>query len=48
MSESVSISPDGESFPLPTPLADIDAYVVYVGFDPQSLNTKPERKPAPA
>jgi hypothetical protein len=31
----------------PTPRgADLDSYVVYVGFDPQSLNTKPERKPA--
>jgi hypothetical protein len=24
--------------------ADLDAYIVYVGFDPQSLSTKPERK----
>lgn len=31
------------TFPLPTPLADIDAYVVYVGFDPAAL--QPEKKP---
>jgi hypothetical protein len=31
------------SFPMPRG-ADLDAYVVYVGFDPASLNTKPERK----
>ncbi len=30
------------TFPTPR-AADFDAYVVYVGFDPQSLNTKPER-----
>jgi hypothetical protein len=33
------------TFPIPR-AADFDSYVVYVGFDPQSLNTKPERKPA--
>ena len=33
------------TFPLPRG-ADLDAYVVYVGFDPQTLNQKPERKPA--
>jgi hypothetical protein len=33
------------SFPMPRG-ADLDNYVVYVGFDPQSLSTKPERKPA--
>ena len=27
--------------------AELDAYVVYVGFDPASLNQKPERKPPP-
>ena len=32
------------TFPLPRGAA-LDAYVVYVGFDPQSLNQKPERKP---
>lgn len=31
------------TFPMPRP-ADFDAYIVYVGFDPASLNTKPERK----
>ncbi len=31
------------SFPLPQPLADIDAYVVYVGFDP--VGATPEKKP---
>lgn len=34
------------TFPLPRG-AELDAYVVYVGFDPQSLNQKPERKPPP-
>ena len=33
------------TFPTPR-AADFDNYVVYVGFDPASLNTKPERKPA--
>ena len=31
------------SFPLPRPLADIDSYVVYVGFDPAGAT--PEKKP---
>jgi hypothetical protein len=30
------------TFPMPRP-KDFEAYVVYVGFDPASLNTKPER-----
>src|SRR4051812_45615303 len=30
------------TFPMPRG-ADFDSYIVYVGFDPQSLNTKPER-----
>jgi hypothetical protein len=30
------------TFPMPR-AADLDNYVVYVGFDPTSLNTKPER-----
>jgi len=30
------------TFPMPRP-KDFDAYVVYVGFDPASLNSKPER-----
>ena len=33
------------SFPLPQPLADIDAYVVYVGFDPAGAT--PEKKKPP-
>ena len=33
------------TFPMPSGAA-LDSYVVYVGFDPQSLNQKPERKPA--
>ena len=33
------------TFPLPGG-ALLDAYVVYVGFDPASLSQKPERKPA--
>lgn len=33
----------------PTPRGDaLDSYIVYVGFDPMSLNSKPERKPAKA
>lgn len=38
------------SFPMPQPLADIDAYVVYVGFDPmgaQPEKKKPAGKPRP-
>lgn len=31
------------TFPMPLP-KDFDAYIVYVGFDPANLNTKPERK----
>jgi hypothetical protein len=34
------------SFPMPRG-GDLDAYIVYVGFDPMSLSTKPERKPRP-
>ncbi len=35
------------SFPLPQPEADIDAYVVYVGFDPQGApQPKVKKKPA--
>jgi hypothetical protein len=30
------------TFPMPRG-ADFDSYIVYVGFDPQSLSTKPER-----
>jgi hypothetical protein len=33
------------TFPMPPP-AVLDAYVVYVGFDPNSAPAKPERKPA--
>jgi hypothetical protein len=36
------IEPD-ITFPLPQPLGNIDAYVVYIGFDP--LGAKPEKKP---
>lgn len=35
------IDPD-VTFPLPVPLADIDSYVVYIGFDP--LGAPPEKK----
>jgi hypothetical protein len=38
------------SFPLPLPLADIDSYVVYVGFDPVAAppeKKKPAAKPKP-
>src|SRR2546423_1529281 len=37
----VHVAPD-PTFPTPR-AADFDSYVVYVGFDPQSLNAKPER-----
>jgi hypothetical protein len=37
---------DDLSFPLPAPITDISAYVVYVGFDPQSA--QPEKKKPPA
>jgi len=30
-------------FPLPQPLADIDSYMIYVGFDP--LGAQPQKKP---
>ena len=33
------------TFPMPPP-AVLDAYVIYVGFDPNSAPAKPERKPA--
>ena len=39
------------SFPMPQPLADIDSYVVYVGFDPAGAppeKKKPAAKPKPA
>ena len=41
------------SFPLPQPIANIDAYVVYVGFDPAGAQEKkkpagkPKQKPKP-
>jgi hypothetical protein len=34
------------SFPLPQPLGNIDAYVVYVGFDPLGAKPEPKRPPA--
>jgi len=39
------VDPD-VSFPMPQPAANIDAYVVYVGFDPQSAPQE-KKKPAP-
>jgi hypothetical protein len=33
------------SFPLPQPISNIDAYVVYVGFDPAGAQQE-KRKPA--
>jgi hypothetical protein len=54
---AVAIAPGQTSVPFvhveqdltfPTPrAADLDNYIVYVGFDPQSLGTKPERKATP-
>jgi hypothetical protein len=37
------------SFPLPQPIANIDAYIVYVGFDPAGVQEKkkPAGKPKP-
>jgi hypothetical protein len=38
------------SFPMPQPAANIDSYVVYVGFDPQGAQQekkKPAAKPKP-
>lgn len=40
----VHVDPD-ISFPMPQPAANIDAYVVYVGFDPMGAQEK--KKPAP-
>jgi hypothetical protein len=40
------IDPD-VSFPLPTPVSDIDSYVVYVGFDPLGAQPQVKKKPAP-
>ena len=34
------------SFPMPAPIADIDSYVVYVGFDPAGA-AQEKKKPAP-
>jgi hypothetical protein len=34
------------SFPAPS-AKDLESYIVYVGFDPESLSTKPERKARP-
>lgn len=39
------IDPD-VTFPLPQPLGLIDAYVVYVGFDPLGAKPEPKRPPA--
>lgn len=37
---------DAMTFPLPTPAAQLDDYLVYVGFDPESLKTQ-AKPPAP-
>jgi hypothetical protein len=34
------------SFPLPQPLSNIDAYVIYVGFDPAGAQQEKRKKPA--
>jgi hypothetical protein len=49
---------EGLTFPVPTPTAQLDNYIVYVGFDPQSLESqakpppktraRPKPKPQPA
>jgi hypothetical protein len=36
---------DALTFPLPTPTAELDTYIVYVGFDPQSAETQAKEKP---
>jgi len=38
---------EGMSFPVPS-AQDLEAYVVYVGFDPSALSTTPERPKRPA
>jgi hypothetical protein len=40
------IDPD-VSFPLPTPVSNIAAYVVYIGFDPLGAQPQIKKKPAP-
>jgi len=37
---------EGLTFPMPTPTAQLDDYIVYIGFDPQSAQIQSE-KPAP-
>jgi hypothetical protein len=35
------------AFPMPVPAGDIDSYVVYIGFDPNSAPEPKPKKPAP-
>jgi len=37
---------EGITFPTPS-RTELDAYIVYVGFDPSGLRTQPERRPPP-
>src|SRR5262249_41668041 len=37
---------EGITFPTP-PRTELDAYIVYVGFDPSGLKAQPERRPPP-
>ncbi len=37
---------DDLTFPMPKHPADLDAYVIYVGFDPSAVEKPPARKPA--
>jgi len=36
---------DAITFPLPTPTAQLDDYIVYVGFDPQTAAAQPRQPP---
>ena len=37
---------EGITFPIPS-RTDLDAYIIYIGFDPTGLKTQPERRPPP-
>ena len=38
---------EGLDFPMPAKTGDIDAYVVYIGFDPVAAQEMDRRRPAP-
>jgi hypothetical protein len=37
---------DGVSFPLPTPISQLDDYIAYVGFDPLAAEAQDKQRPA--